>query len=247
MLAFNSFAISFSASSMSSLLRSFDVRASELVTYVKFIALIERDSATLSLPRKRTWKTRPVDENILRILKANFFLLLYNIVEATIRDGVATLYSAIETEGCSITELSPALRAVWIESEFSRLTPSTANLDSYRRIGRELVKAVVDDIHPNLNVAALTFGGNLDAAGIRKVCDAHSISHKTAPRTKGGEKLLIVRQKRNALAHGIVSFVECGRDYSVAQLSEIQRESVQYLKAILRNIEKFTAKKRYRS
>lgn len=232
---------------MSPLLQAFEARLEELVAYHKFVEMIERDSAALSLPNKKTWRTRRVDEKILRILKANFFLLLYNLVEATIREGFAAVYTAIETEGCSVRQLSLPLRKIWIDFEYSKLKPSTAHADSYRELGRKLVNDVADDVRATLDVEALNFGGNLDARAIRKVCDDHGVSHKTVKQAKGGEKLLVVKTKRNALAHGAESFVECGRDYTVAQLGEIKHEATLYLRAILRNIDKFTQKKTYRS
>jgi hypothetical protein len=231
---------------MSALIHAFDARLSELTSYYKFIEMIERDSAALSLPKKKTWRTRPVDEKILRILKANFFLLLYNLVEATIREGFTAVYTAIETDGCSIRQLSLPLRKIWIDFEYSRLKPSTAHPDSYREMGRKLVQSVADDVRATLDVSALGFGGNLDARAIRKVCDEHGVSHRTLKRAKGGEKLLIVKNKRNALTHGVESFVECGRDFTVAQLGEIKSEAASYLRAILRNIDTFTQRKAYR-
>lgn len=231
---------------MSPLLQSFDVRLGELTAYYKFIEIIERDSASLSLPKKKTWRTRPVDEKILRILKANFFLLLYNLVEATIREGFTAVYKAIDTDSCSVKELSLPLRKVWIDVEYSKLQPATSHFNSYREVARKLVQDVADDVRATLDVAALNFGGNLDARAIRRVCEDHGVSTKTHRQAKGGEKLLVVKNKRNALAHGDESFVECGRDYTVVQLGEIKGEAVVYLRAILRNIDKFTAKKTYR-
>ena len=95
---------------MTPLLQSFEERALELSAYFKFIELIEKESATLSLPKKQTWKVRKVDEKILRILKANFFLLLYNVVEASIREGFLSVYRAVEADGCSVKQLTPALQ-----------------------------------------------------------------------------------------------------------------------------------------
>ena len=231
---------------MTPLLRSFEERALELSAYFKFIELIEKESATLSLPKKQTWKVRKVDEKILRILKANFFLLLYNLVEASIREGFLSVYRAVEADGCSVKQLTPALRKLWVDAEFTRVSVASANQDSYRTIARRLVQSVADDIKASLEVTALRFGGNLDAAKIREVCDAHGVSHKTDRRTQGGEKLLLVKNRRNALAHGELSFVECGRDYSVAELGKIKEQSFWYLKSILRNIDRFNAKKTYR-
>jgi hypothetical protein len=231
---------------MSPLLKSFEDRALELSAYFKFIELIEKESATLSLPKKQTWKVRKVDEKILRILKANFFLLLYNLVEASIREGFLSVYKAVEADGCSVKQLSPLLRKLWIDVEFTRISAASANQDSYRNIARKLVQGIADDVKATLDVTALKFGGNIDAAKIRDVCTAHGVSHKTDKRTLGGEKLLVVKNKRNALAHGDLSFVECGRDYSVAELGKIKNQSFWYLKSILRNIDKFNAKKTFR-
>lgn len=232
---------------MSPLIQAFDARLAELASYYKFIEMIERDSAVLALPKKKTWRTRPVDEKILRILKANFFLLLYNLVEATIREGFTAVYKAIEMDGCSVRQLSPMLRKIWIDFEYSQLRLSTAHPDSYRELGRKLVQSVADDVRATLDVSALSFGGNLDARAIRKVCEEHGVSHKTLKKAKGGEKLLVVKNKRNALAHGDESFVECGRDFTVPQLGEIKGEAIVYLRAILRNIDSFTRKKAYRA
>jgi hypothetical protein len=231
---------------MSPLLEAFEDRALELSAYFKFIELIEKESAALSLPKKQTWKVRKVDEKILRILKANFFLLLYNLVEASIREGFLSVYKAVEADGCSVKQLTPPLRKLWIDVEFTRISAATANQDSYRNIARKLVQNIADDVKATLDVTAMKFSGNLDAAKIRDVCDAHGVSHKTDKRTQGGEKLLVVKNKRNALAHGDLSFVECGRDYSMAELGKIKDQSFWYLKSILRNIEKFNANKTYR-
>src|SRR5262245_54379183 len=231
---------------MTALLQSFEERALELSAYFKFIELIEKDAAALTLPKKRTWKVRKVDEKILRILKANFFLLLYNLVEASIREGFVSIYKAVEVEECTVGELTPALRKLWIDAEFTRMSAASANQDSYRTVARKLVQGIVDDIKATLDVTALRFAGNLDAAKIREVCDAHGVSHKTDKRTRGGEKLLVVKNRRNALAHGDLSFVECGRDYTVAELGEIKVQAFWYLKSILRNIDRFNARKTYR-
>ena len=231
---------------MSQLLQSFEERTRELSAYFKFIELIEKESAEILLSKKQTRKVRKVDNKILRILKANVFLLLYNLVEASIREGFVSVYKAMEIDGCSVKQLTPSLRKRWIDAAFIQISAASANQDTYRNIARELVEGIADDVKATLDVADLKFGGNLDAAKIRKVCEAHGVSHKTTRCTQGGEKLLVVKNMRNILAHGDLSFVECGRDYSVADLEKIKKQSFSYLKAILRNIDTFNANKRFR-
>ena len=106
-------------------------------------------------------------------------------------------------EAGSVKQLTPPLRKLWIDVEFTRISAASANQDSYRNIARKLVQGIADDVKATLDVTALRFGGNIDAAKIRDVCTAHGISHKTDKRTQGGEKLLVVKNRRNALAPAI--------------------------------------------
>jgi hypothetical protein len=114
-------------------------------------------------------------------------------------------------------------------------------------VTRRLVKNAIDDVGARLTVEDLRFGGNLDADRIRRACLEHGVSSKTHPRAKGGEKLGLVRGRRNALAHGSLSFTECGRDYTLTQLVEIRRETVLFVRGILKNVESYASKRSFRS
>jgi hypothetical protein len=109
-------------------------------------------------------------------------------------------------------------------------------------------------IEKALNEAILEFSeenfplsGNIDARKIREIAEQYGFSAKTHKLTKGGEKLEIVKKLRNALAHGDISFSECGRDYTVAELKEIRKQVIWYLRNILKNIERYIEDKRFRA
>ena len=76
----------------------------------------------------------------------------------------------------------------------------------------------------------------LDADKIREVCLRHSIPVHTHYRASGGTDLATVVTLRNHLAHGNISFAECGRDYTVDQIERIKRQLVTFVGGILRNI-----------
>ena len=50
---------------------------------------------------------------------------------------------------------------------------------------------------------------------------------------RGGIILTDVKNERNNLAHGTVSFVECGRNYSIDDLIRIKDETELFLENIL--------------
>ncbi|MGD1698484.1 MAE_28990/MAE_18760 family HEPN-like nuclease [Dapis sp. BLCC M229] len=57
--------------------------------------------------------------------------------------------------------------------------------------------------------------------------------------------LLIVKTKRNDLAHGIKSFAEVGKQKEADELMKIQDKVVNYLRQILENIETYLDNQEY--
>ena len=62
---------------------------------------------------------------------------------------------------------------------------------------------------------------------------------------KNGTTLVKVKTKRNELAHGKISFSDCGRDISIDELNQIQKDVIAYLEKILNNIEDYIENKSY--
>ena len=56
---------------------------------------------------------------------------------------------------------------------------------------------------------------------------------------RGGIILTDVKNERNNLAHGTVSFVECGRNYSIDDLTRIKDETEHFLENILVGIKDY--------
>jgi len=217
-------------------------RDREMEVYLRFLALLD-ENPTLKVSRRR----RSVDERVIKILKANTFLLIYNFVEASIRDAFRVLYSAMSTDGCRVRSVSERLRHLWVDAAVHRVMPQSANQDTYRAVTRQLVADAVRNVSTAFNVEQLRFGGNLDAAQIRKTCCDHGVSVRTHRNARGGEKLVLVKSRRNDLAHGNLSFSECGRDYTVAQLVEIRRETVLFVRGVLQSVERYVSRRGFRS
>lgn len=56
-----------------------------------------------------------------------------------------------------------------------------------------------------------------------------------------------VKEQRNQLAHGTLSFVECGRDFTVIDLHEIKTEVEEFLSGFIDAIESYYDNKEYLS
>ena len=69
---------------------------------------------------------------------------------------------------------------------------------------------------------------------------SHRVAHM-------GDRLVTIKDKRNSLAHGDESFVECGRQHTVSELLEMKKEAVKYLRGVLRNIKTYVNNEKYRT
>ncbi len=73
---------------MNTVLLDFEKRVSEIDKYFVFIENLEQNSAVLFFPKKRTHKYLSNDPELLKVLKANIFLMLYNLAEASIKQSI---------------------------------------------------------------------------------------------------------------------------------------------------------------
>ena len=86
----------------------------------------------------------------------------------------------------------------------------------------QLIDHVMNKLVIELDEEALPISGNLDARQIRDLCSSHGIAHTTPQNAKGGRALLTVKDQRNALSHGDLSFSECGRQFELVDLRRIK-------------------------
>lgn len=223
---------------MGVLIIQFDNRVQEIELYYSFLrALLVEKAEHLSTPHNPS--AFRVNDDLARMLKANAFLLLYNLVESSIRDGLTRIYDSVQNDRLTYDRLCVALRKIWIDDRF-RPDPSRQFEATTRRVF-DLVDAVITSQLVSFDPTHLPIAGNIDGAKVRDLAKRYGFSPRTSPRTKGGTALLGVKSQRNNLAHGVKSFVECGRDETFRSLLSTKSQVVMYLRQILKNIEKYIA------
>ena len=187
-----------------------------------------------------------------RILKSNFLLMLYNLIEACITTGFIEIYEAIELHGNTYVELIAEFQGIWSDFKVSEPSENTANQGTYKRVVRKILNDVLekrplefetsDQIKFTKNI--LRISGNLDARVIRVLLNNHNI---TFTDLTDKPKILIVKQKRNQLAHGEESFGDSARDYTVSDLEGFKDEVLNFIKAVLDTMKEYYDNKRYLS
>ncbi|NBD18318.1 MAG: hypothetical protein GVY04_19945 [Cyanobacteria bacterium] len=218
------------------LFSDFKERAKEVRKYLIFLKGLESESINIKLGISPKEKTKKVDEDLIKTLKASAFLLLYNLVEATMRNAMQAIFDEIKNQKISFDQIKPEIKKTIIKS-IKNHNPQTL-LDKISSISIDIISATFDE--NNL------FSGNIDAREVKEIANIYGFSVNTdARKTNNGADLLTIKSHRNNLAHGFSSFNQVGKDVSVEELLQIEKKIVKYLSSILSNIEIYLDNKEY--
>lgn len=219
----------------------FENRLTEVELYFKFLNDLHEEEVALQFPKKRKLvdKTKKIESDITSLLKANAFLLLYNIVESTIREGILVVYHKLNDENYSYHQIRNEIQNIWSKYQFKKSFDVNSSWETYYKKTLEILDHVINDSTIIMDRNAIPISGNLDADQIRLLCDLHGIKKNVHSAAKGGVSLNEIKTQRNLLAHGSLSFSECGRQFSISQLNTMKSESIVFIRSILRNMEDY--------
>lgn len=210
----------------------FATRSEEVTRYFRFLQAFDDRRVTFVEADADAGTFSPLEQGALfKTLKANGFLLLYNLVESTSKNAIEAIFDEFKSQGVSFDHCSDEVRKIIL-----------ANLKRHNveTILPNLSKISVDVVVATFSKTRL-FDGNVDARHLRKVAENYGFRK---PRGKSDE-LLTVKSNRNDLAHGNKSFADVGRDYDVDRLEKIRAEVVAFLEEFLVNVAEYITSRSY--
>lgn len=177
------------------------------------------------------------NDDLVKILKSNLLLMLYNLVESSMSNAVEEIHHVIYSNSASFNTLKIPLRKQLIKFLKSHLNPNDFVIN-INDIATDIVKQCFDK--------QKMFNGNIDGRKIRELSENYGFSVSTDyNQTKNGNCLVIIKGRRNDLAHGVFSFTEVGKDYSIEDLEKMKDETIHYLEEIIQNIESYLTNQDY--
>jgi hypothetical protein len=205
----------------------FDARAKEVDEYFEFVkAILSADSELAYKDDAGSDCTYSVTSDLQKTLKANGFLLAYNLVESTIKNALEAIILHLLAQRVGFDDLSSKVKVVILKN---------AKACNPEKLEPALSQIGLDIIEHTFRKEEL-FSGNVDAREIRETLKTYGIPPR---HFVNGDCLLTIKTQRNALAHGTVSFAECGKDYDIAELIKYKDDAKTYLQATLNDIGHF--------
>ncbi len=170
-------------------------------------------------------------QELLKTLKANSFLLLYNLVESTVKNAIEAIFDRLSRESISYDIC---------RAELQRVVLKNLRAHNIKKIHVELRGIAVDVVAKTFRKETM-FSGNVDAREIRDTAKEFGFLSPIA----NGNELLTVKANRNDLAHGDKTFAAVGADYDVPRLLKIANDIYDYLEEFVTNIENYLNTKAY--
>lgn len=224
---------------MTTVIAEFETRVKEVDLYFKFLNELINDNAQLYFSTRTRNKKRNVDPELLKVLKANGFLLLYNLIEASAKKSIEKIFEKVSAENLQYKDFRDEVKVRWIDHNYKNFQQKGS-----KEIFRAIEKIASDTITITFD-ARKVISGNVDARKIREFAAAYGFSDRTHYQAKNGNRLLFVKTNRNDLAHGVVSFAECGRQHTFEDLDKTRKEVVVYMRGILKNVDEYITKRLY--
>lgn len=221
-------------------------RNREVENHLKFAqALIESKANRIAyVPQgdqgKAIISNYEISRSLIRTISATGYLLIYNLLESTMTAALDAVHTHLKDEKITFEQLSENLQKICIKN-FKEAISKDA-LEEFQSIA--------------INSVLVSFGynpkklwnGNVDVKKIKEKAKDYGfkIVYKGADYNDLSRNLRIVKRNRNELAHGSVSFEQCGQDVAVDALIEYSAQAYSYLLVTLEALDEYLENKKYK-
>lgn len=183
-------------------------------------------------------------QDFLIILKANSFVVLYNLVEASVKNFITGIYDEVSMQDLSYNDICDKLKKMWIDVYYNDLSYTTTNYSQHKEKAKKMIEFIIDENKVDFG-NEVKLSGNADLLQIKKIFDKHGMSIDSSVIQSAGEGLLEVKNKRNHIAHGNISFIEGGRDSSITDLNQYKDEIIRFLSALRTEVSEYIDNQKY--
>lgn len=237
----------------SSLIRiEFNSRVIEVNNYFKFIDHVDNEYQLLANFNKDSFLK--IDDDLLKIFKANSFLILYNLIESTILNCIVGIFDEIKVDGLSYKELSHNIKVYWSKNVY-KFDEKINEEKLLREKFYNIVEKIISDVSIEIN-NRIEYGGSLDAKKIYKVAKDLEIKLPLDHYNENlhGKVFDVVKKHRNDLAHGKKSFSDIGKDITYSGnegvkelgLRHFKDYTIEHLSIFINSVEDYLQKKAYK-
>ncbi|MFC4640031.1 MAE_28990/MAE_18760 family HEPN-like nuclease [Deinococcus hohokamensis] len=219
---------------------TFTTRKQEVDEYINFVRGIYEKEVEAKYLTGPLAGQAAISRSLQKVLLANSFLLMYNIIEATVYNIMDSIYSHYISEGVEFDNLAPEIKLTMMK--IYKVTASDESIKTCINLSKEVVVKAYEMLKEN----DFKLSGNIDARKIRDISGDYNFSlMHDKELTRNGTGLLEIKTKRNKLAHGNISFLDCGQDSSIDNVVKIWGEVKLFLEGVIDGVDDYLNHSKY--
>lgn len=239
------------------LIKEFNEKVKEIDTYFLFLETISKDEKGIYISNVEYSKNDlNLNHDVVRILKANIFLMLYNLIESSFTLAIENIFENVNNSNSQYLNIIDELKKLWIEKKYNNFDnipkikgkttkKSDFIIEKINNIANDIIHfeyKLKENQKEEKNVRHyLGISGNINTKKIVEVSNKLGIKIDQ----KENVSIKIIKDNRNDLAHGLKSFIDCGKDYTIQEIENTKNEAIKYMKFILKELENYIINKKY--
>lgn len=223
---------------MHSFVQSFEERLGEIESYIELLEALE-EQVQEGLPQfGENGSTITAQQQ--KILYSSVYLQLYNLIESTVTKYVDSISELVISQEFRPTDLCDELKKEWVRV----IARTHADLSYENRLDSAL--KLCDHLVNSQPISEFKVekggGGNWDDQAIYKFSRRIGLSLQISPEAQRAVKrpfrndmgtLFLIKDYRNKLAHGNISFSECGENITASDLRRLTSHVALYMREVV--------------
>ena len=170
------------------------------------------------------------------MLKSAYILLLYNTIESTIAMIFERVHEVLNSE--IYIDLIPEIKNIWVDFFFKKTSEKKYHEHLDKTINGDLKLPLFGDFLDRVKL----FSGSLDGRELDRLMKLYGIGLLNTPNR---DKLVVIKDKRNKLAHGEEMFKESCRNMTIRDLDTLQKATFEALDNIVEQVDAYISEKKY--
>lgn len=221
---------------MKSFITDYNKRIEEINDYFDFVTFIDK----IETHKKEKLISATECEfspkrDLQKILRSNCFLLLYNLIESSIRNSILAVYDCIHDDNLKYDELSERIQEIWLSHQTRKAQLTDKALKTWLK---GLMNEVSEGYQIVLEKDSINISGNLDYDNIQRIINTYGFFGRFTSDKKDIKIALDkVKRERNLLAHGNKTFCQSGEIITMGELVGIKDNISKFLQEFVSNIE----------
>jgi hypothetical protein len=185
-------------------------------------------------------------QSLINILKSNVSLMIYNIIEYTVANLVDSIYDEIKNNHLTYVDVNTSIKGLWRKTLLKAANDPNANFNTFLKKNEEIIDAILNSKTIEMRSRNTLPAGNLDGVSIKETFESHGIHVQTSSSNFRPDILEDIKENRNNLAHGAVSFVDAVRTDTIEDIKRNERFVVGFLEELIDTVTTYIADQKYK-